>query len=244
MKSQYKMKHQFFIILIILFMITTATITLLSSNNISEASLSDDSSSPSSSSPLLLEGIISSLILDIPPFDIPLLTGNQSNNSERFNITNVGKFILAGGWNMTFDNISSIDSTNNTALQVDGVEADFTAVFEDGTGAHTHQISNFRPVRTNSSEAPAEEQEDINSTTHSNNILTPEGNAFILGIVDVGIDGQKVWENVNANITISEGRTIEIMLDETDVDYHFGKGQSIYGLVNTLTLRNPNNNND
>ena len=52
----------------------------------------------------------------------------------------------------------------------------------------------------------------------------------------------QVRENVNANITVSEGRTIEIMLDETDVDYHFGKGQSIYGLVNTLSLSNPNNN--
>lgn len=58
--------------------------------------------------------------------------------------------------------------------------------------------------------------------------------------MDVGIDGQKVWENVNANITISEERTIKIMLDETKVDYHFGKGQSIYGLVNTLTLGDPN----
>ena len=52
----------------------------------------------------------------------------------------------------------------------------------------------------------------------------------------------QVRENVNANITVSEGRTIEIILDETDVDYNFGKGQSIYGLVNTLSLSNPNNN--
>lgn len=214
----------------------TLTITTLLPNNISEASRSADSLL---SSPLLLEGIISSLILDIPPFDIPLLTGNQSNDSERFNITSVGKFILAGDWNMTFNNISSIDS-NNTALEVQGFEADFTAVFEDGTGTHTHQISNFRPVTTSSNETPA--AEDINSTIRSNNILTPEGNAFILGIVDVLINGQKVWENVNARIIISEGRTIEIMLDETDVDYHFGKGQSIYGLVNALSLSHPNNN--
>jgi hypothetical protein len=54
------------------------------------------------------------------------------------------------------------------------------------------------------------------------------------------MNGQKVWDNVHANITISNGRTIEIMLDERDIDYHFGKGQSIYGLVNTLG--NPTNN--
>lgn len=204
-------------------------------NNIAEASSLDGSSSLS---PLLLDGIISSLILDIPPFDIPLLTGNQSNDLEPFNITSVGKFILAGDWNMTFDNIGSSVDGNGIALEVQGFEADFMAVFEDGTGPHTHQISNFKPVSTDSSKAHAEY---INSTIHFN-LLTPEGNAYILGTVDVGIDGQKVWENVNANITVSEGRTIEIMLDEADVDYHFGKGQSVYGLVNTLSLSNPNNN--
>lgn len=140
---------------------------------------------------------------------------------------------------MTFNDIRSSIDNNSTALQVEGFEADFMAVFEDGTGPHTHQISNFRPVRTDSSEASVEE--DIDSTIHSNNMLTQEGNAYILGTVDVGINGRKVWENVYANITISEGRTIEIMLDERDVDYHFGKGQSIYGLVNTLSLGNPNN---
>jgi hypothetical protein len=215
-------------------MITATIATLLPNSNAKASPLADSSSS---SSPPLLEGIISSLIFDIPPFDIPLLTGNQSNDSERFNITSGGKFILAGDWNMTFDNISSIDSNNNTALEVQGFEADFTAVFEDGTGAHTHQIMNFQPRRVDSSKVPAEE--DINNNIHSINIVTPEGNAFILGTVDVGINGQKVWENVNANITISKGRTIEIRLDERDVDYHFGKGQLIYGLVNSL--HNPNN---
>jgi hypothetical protein len=137
---------------------------------------------------------------------------------------------------MTFDNVngSSIDG-NNATLQVQGFEADFTAVFEDGTGAHTHQITNFQPRRVDSSKALAE---DIinNNATIPYNTLTPEDNAFMSGTVDVGINGQKVWENVNANITISKGRTIEIMLDERDVDYHFGKGQSIHGLVNTPSL--------
>jgi hypothetical protein len=58
--------------------------------------------------------------------------------------------------------------------------------------------------------------------------------------MDVGKVGQKVWENINANITTSVERTIRIMLGERKVDYHFGKNQSIYGLVNTLSLGNPN----
>ena len=228
------MKHQFCVIPIMLLMITT-TITTLLPNNIAEASpLANSSSSPPPPTPLL-EGIISSLILDIPPFNIPILTGNQSSDSKPFNISSVGKFILAGDWNMTFDNVS-IDG-NNTALEVQGFEADFTAVFEDGTGAHTHQIMNFQPRRVDSNKAIAE---DTDNNAIPPNILTPEGNAYVLGTVDVGINGQKVWKDVNANITISKGRTIEIMLDERDVDYHFGKGQPIYGLVNALS--NTNNN--
>jgi hypothetical protein len=84
---------------------------------------------------------------------------------------------------MTFDSMSSNINSNDTILGVQGFEADFTAVFEDGAGPHTHQISNFKPVRMDLSKAPAEE--GINSTTHTNNILTPDGNAFILGTVDV-----------------------------------------------------------
>jgi hypothetical protein len=57
-----------------------------------------------------------------------------------------------------------------------------------------------------------------------------------LGIVDVGINGQKIWKNVKTNITISEGKTIGILLDDKAVDYHFGKGQAIYGLVTRLNL--------
>jgi hypothetical protein len=148
------MNPQFRIILIMLFMITT----ILLSNNIAEASPLDDSSSLS---PLLLDGIISSLILDIPPFDIPLLTGNQSNDLEPFNITSVGKFILAGDWNMTFDNIGSSIDDIDTALEVQGFEADFMAVFEDGTGPHTHQISNFNPVSMDASEVHAGEDTTV-----------------------------------------------------------------------------------
>jgi hypothetical protein len=204
------------------------TNTILPKNVTEASSPLVNSSSPRSS--LRLDGTISSLILDIPPFDIPSLTGNQSNSLARFNITTVGKFILAGHWNMTFDNITSTDG-KNSALEVQGFEADFLAVFEDGSGAHMHQIANFQPRRVNFSQAP---EQDSKSSIHSN-ILTPDGNAHIVGTVDVAINSQKIWDAVNANITLLGGRTIEIMLDERDVDYHFGKGQSIYGLVNTTT---------
>ena len=74
------------------------------------------------------------------------------------------------------------------------------AVFEDGAGPHSHQISSSTPIRTGFSNAFAD---DINGSIYPITV-TPKGDVYILGSVDVGIDGQKVWENVNANITISE----------------------------------------
>jgi hypothetical protein len=119
-----------------------------------------------------------------------------------------------------------------TSLQVVAFEPNSIAVSKDGTGAHTHQISNFKPIRIDSSKVRA----NYTKSGTGCNILTQDGDAYILGTVDVGMNGQKMWDNVNANIIISKGLTIEIVLDERDIDYHLGKGQSIFGLVNTRSL--------
>ena len=193
-------------------------------NNTTEASTTTDNSSSS----LLLSGIISSLILDIPLSSSQI---NDSDSSSSFNITNIQKFILAGDWNMRFDDIASTPNTNK--LQIAGFEADFMGITTDGKGPHTHQISNFKPVTIDSTKKFV--IEESKTSNHFN--LSQDVNASILGTVDVGINGQKIWDNVNANITISEGKTIEILLDDRDVDYHFGKGQAIYGLVIRSNLR-------
>jgi hypothetical protein len=147
------MKHQLVITNITLLMTMTVTSSLLSvslslalSNNIAEASTSTNNSSP------LLGGIISSLFLDIP------LSSNEvsnNNNSLPFNITNIQKFILAGEWNMRFDDITS--NANSSELQMVGFEADFMAIITVGKGPHTHQISNFRPVTNDSTKFITEE---------------------------------------------------------------------------------------
>jgi hypothetical protein len=56
-------------------------------------------------------------------------------------------------------------------------------------------------------------------------VMPPGSSALFLGIVDIEINGQKNWNNVRANITISERKIIEIKLDESAVVYHFGIGQ-------------------
>jgi hypothetical protein len=220
----------FFTITILLMTVTMISSLLLISfspvllNNTTEASTTTDNSSSS----LLLSGIISSLILDIPLSSSQI---NDSDSSSSFNITNIQKFILAGDWNMRFDDIASTPNTNK--LQIAGFEADFMGITTDGKGPHTHQISNFKPVTIDSTKKFV--IEESKTSNHFN--LSQDVNASILGTVDVGINGQKIWDNVNANITISEGKTIEILLDDRDVDYHFGKGQAIYGLVIRSNLR-------
>jgi hypothetical protein len=140
-------------------------------------------------------GIISTLILAVPQEII-----------GHVNITTVQKFILAGSWNLIYD--------NNTYRAKDFL-ADFLGITSDGKGAHTHQIYNFRPIS--------------NATT-----TTPGTSSSILsfsGITDIAINGQNIWKTVNTKVTIYNGKTIAIMPDDKSVNYHFGAGQAIYGLV-------------
>ena len=216
------MKNQSAVVIVIIILPMTmiaicSSLLLLSSSsfafskNIVEAS-STTSINNNYNSSLLLRGIISSLILDIP------VSNSSSNNNDNitslaFNITNIQKFILAGDWNMKFDN--NMTSTHgNSELHVASFGANFMAIAEDGKGAHTHQIYNFRPV----------------AGDHFN-LLSHSGNASMLGIADIGINGHRVWQNVRTNITLSEGKILKILFDDKALDYHFGKGQAIYGLL-------------
>jgi hypothetical protein len=125
-------------------------------------------------------------------------------NTKTIDITTVPKFILSGDWDMNVDK---------------GKLADFTADFYTGpiNGAenHTHQLSNFR----------------INKNTSIQ--LSPDKSISLSGILDVGTNGNKVWDNVNATVDISKGRAITISLADEDTERHF-MGQQIYGIVKGL----------
>ena len=217
------MKNQSAVVIVIITLPMTmiaicSSLLLLSSSsfafskNIVEAS-STTSINNNYNSSLFLRGIISSLILDIPVSNSNNNNNNDNITSLAFSITNIQKFILAGDWNMKFDN--NMTSTHgNSELHVASFGANFMAIAEDGKGAHTHQIYNFRPV----------------AGDHFN-LLSHSGDASMLGIADMGINGHRVWQNVRTNITLSEGKTLKILFDDKALDYHFGKGQAIYGLL-------------
>jgi hypothetical protein len=127
-------------------------------------------------------------------------------NTKTVDMTTVPKFILSGDWTM------NVNQGNLT---------DFSASFYTGpvNGAenHTHQVSNFR----------------VNENTPIQ--LSPDKSVSLSGIVDVGTNGNKAWDNVNATVDISKGRSITISLADADTERHF-MGQQIYGIVQGLRI--------
>jgi hypothetical protein len=113
-------------------------------------------------------------------------------NIKTVDMTTVPKFILSGDWDMNVDQ---------------GKLTDFRANFYTGpvNGAenHTHQLSNFRV----SENTPIQ--------------LSPDKSISLSGILDVGTNGNKAWDNVNATVDISKGRAITISLADEDTERHF-----------------------
>ena len=56
---------------------------------------------------------------------------------------------------------------------------------------------------------------------------------FISDIIDVGTNGKKILDDVNATVVVSKGRTIRINLADKDTQHHF-MGQQIYGIVKKI----------
>jgi hypothetical protein len=127
-------------------------------------------------------------------------------NTKVIDMTTVPKFILSGDWNMNVDQGNLAD-----------FRADFYTGPANGAENHTHQLGNFR-INEN---APIQ--------------LGPDKSISLSGILDVGTNGNKAWDNVNATVDISKGRSITISLADEDTERHF-MGQQIYGIVRGLTV--------
>jgi hypothetical protein len=127
-------------------------------------------------------------------------------DTKTVDMTTVPKFILSGNWNMNIDKGKLTDFT-----------ADFYTGPVNGAENHTHQLSNFR----------------TNENTPIQ--LSPDKSISLSGILDVGTNGKKAWDNVNATVDISKGRSITISLADEDTKRHF-MGQQIYGIVKGLRM--------
>ncbi len=130
-------------------------------------------------------------------------------NTKTVDMTTVQKFILSGDWSMDVNQGKLTNFKGNF----------YTGPVNGGTSNHTHQLSNFR----------------ISSSNNSSIQLTPDKSVSISGIVDVGTNGKKAWNDVNATVVISKGRTITISLADEDTQSHF-MGQQIYGIVKKINI--------
>jgi hypothetical protein len=131
-------------------------------------------------------------------------------NTKTVDMTNVQKFILSGDWNM------SVNKGNLTSFAANF----YTGPVNGGLTNHTHQLSNFRVNNSNS--IPIQ--------------LSRDKSVSLSGILDVGINGKKGWNNVHATVLISNGRTISISLADKDDQRHF-MGQQIYGIVKRINIQ-------
>jgi hypothetical protein len=128
---------------------------------------------------------------------------NFDNNSV-LDIAAAKKVVLSGDWSVNVNNGS-----------ISFFEADFIAAPSDGSVSHTHQLVNL-----------------IGEGGLPIQILS-NGNASIVGTIDVKLNGISLWNAVKTTILISKGSTITIILSDLDTRHHFMK-QPIYGIVDRL----------
>jgi hypothetical protein len=168
------------------------------------------------------KGLISSMVFSTTSPSPPSKTtsNNGSVSSSIANSTNSNStiatrtkttttsllpYLLGGQWRLNVNNETVANFTAN-----------FTMVHTDGTNRHTHQISNFT------------------LTPAANISLNRTGSTFITGKADIGSNGVTKWKAVPIVILIDRSTTIQILLDSTKTDNHFG-GQPINGITTTFS---------
>jgi|SoiMethySBSTD1v2_1073268.scaffolds.fasta_scaffold02655_10 hypothetical protein len=127
-------------------------------------------------------------------------------NTKTVDMTTVPKFILSGDWDMNVENGNLTD-----------FRANFYTGPVNGAENHTHQLGNFTVIEN----TPLQ--------------LSPDKSISLSGILDVGTNGNNAWDNVNATVDVSKGRSITINLADEDTERHF-MGQQIYGIVKGLRM--------
>lgn len=152
-----------------------------------------------------------------------MTTGNMTDSSNATTTTSTTRgneiataqeleppYVLSGNWSLDVQNGSVNDFT-----------ATFTMVHIDGTGRHTHDMSNFQ----------------ANNTTTVQ--LDESGSTFVFGTVDVAVNGTEQWTDVGMQMILDRMNVMSIWLATKSTDNHF-KEQPIFGIVDSMTDENGN----
>lgn len=130
--------------------------------------------------------------------------GNQSGGAANATTSSGGgeaPYILGGNWNVKVENGGLTDF---------GVH--FIMVHTDGSGYHTHDITNFQV---------------------GNNTITwvPGTELTINGTADIAVNGTTQWPGAQTTLTFMKDSTVVTIMPAADeTDNHF-QGQPIYGIV-------------
>jgi hypothetical protein len=116
-------------------------------------------------------------------------------------------YIAAGHWSLDVQDGNVTDFAAN-----------FTMVHTDGTGRHTHDVSNFQ-------------------AGNASVVLDEDGVTFAFGTSDIMTNGSSAWTGVDTMIVIENSNAASLTF--TTDDNHF-KGQPLYGIVDSLTDENGN----
>jgi hypothetical protein len=138
--------------------------------------------------------------------------GNQSGNTTLGQTVTGGgaetPYVLGGNWNL---NVQGGNVTN--------FAANFVMVHQDGTGYHTHNITDF-------------------SAGNKTAQLIQGQPTSINGTADISVNGTTKWPGVDTVLTFTNNAAVmTINPAAEDTDNHFG-GQPIYGIANQVTGEN------
>jgi hypothetical protein len=138
--------------------------------------------------------------------------GNQSGNTTLGQTVTGGgaetPYVLGGNWNL-----------NVQGGNVTDFAANFVMVHQDGTGYHTHNITDF-------------------SAGNKTAQLIQGQPTSINGTADISVNGTTKWPGVDTTLTFTNNAAVmTINPAAEDTDNHFG-GQPIYGIANQVTGEN------
>lgn len=134
----------------------------------------------------------------------PLAGFNTKGTINSLISTPRDKWIATGNWSM---------NANNGALTF--FQTNMTWFNKSGNATHTHEFLNFRP-------------------TEGRITIQPGNTISLKGIMDVGTNHRVVWKNVDSAISVNNGKTITISLNDKQTNSHFA-GQPILGIVSLIT---------
>jgi hypothetical protein len=124
------------------------------------------------------------------------------------NITNglnlAAKSLIDGNWTLNVNN-----------GKVNAFTANLSSINADASNYHTHQLGNFT------------------STGNPEVSMEPNNITKIKGKMDVGLNGETAWKQVNSDIELFKNKTITITLDDKDTEDHFAN-QLIYGKIKSF----------